>query len=204
MMKILVTGFDPFGGESVNPSWMAVEKLTDTVPGADIIKRSLPVVWFKALDLLESYIEELKPDVVVMCGQAGGADSMRIERVGINLCEARIADNDGVKLVGDPILKDGPTAYFSTFPYRAMFAAVEEAGIAVKHSFSAGAYLCNHVLYGALHLAETKYPGMKAGFIHVPFLPEQTEGKPEGTPSMPLETIAKAIQIMVETIAKEG
>lgn len=203
-MKILVTGFDPFGGESVNPSWMAVEKLTDTVPGAEIVKKSLPVVWFKALDLLESYIEELKPDVVVMCGQAGGADSMRIERVGINLCEARIADNDGVKLVGDPILKDGPTAYFSTFPYRAMFAAVEEAGIAVRHSFSAGAYLCNHVLYGALHLAETKYPGMKAGFIHVPFLPEQTEGKPEGTPSMPLETIARAIQIMVETIAREA
>ena len=203
-MKILVTGFDPFGGETVNPSWMAVEKLTDTVPGAEIIKRSLPVVWFKALDLLESYIEERKPDVVVMCGQAGGADSMRIERVGINLCEARIADNEGLHLVGDPILKDGPNAYFSTFPYRAMFAAVEEAGIAVKHSFSAGAYLCNHVLYGALHLAETKYHDMKAGFIHVPFLPEQVVDKPANTPSMPLETIAQAIQIMIETIAKEG
>jgi len=203
-MKILVTGFDPFGGEAVNPSWMAVEQLPDAAAGAEIVKKSLPVVWFKALEILEGYIEEIKPDVVVMCGQAGGADSMRIERVGINLCEARIADNAGVLLVGDPILKDGPAAYFSTFPFRAMFAAVEAEGIAVKHSFSAGAYLCNHVLYGALHIAETKYPNMKAGFIHVPFLPEQVVDKPEGTPSMPLETIAKAIRIMIETIAKEA
>ena len=203
-MKILVTGFDPFGGEAVNPSWMAVEQLPDAVAGAEIVKKSLPVVWFKALEILEGYIEEIKPDVVVMCGQAGGADSMRIERVGINLCEARIADNAGVLLVGDPILKDGPAAYFSTFPFRAMFAAVDAEGIAVKHSFSAGAYLCNHVLYGALHMAETKYPNMKAGFIHVPFLPEQVVDKPEGTPSMPLETIAKAIRIMIETIAKEA
>ena len=203
-MKILVTGFDPFGGEAVNPSWMAVEQLPDAAAGAEIVKKSLPVVWFKALEILEGYIEEIKPDVVVMCGQAGGADSLRIERVGINLCEARIADNAGVLLVGDPILKDGPAAYFSTFPFRAMFAAVEAEGIAVKHSFSAGAYLCNHVLYGALHIAETKYPNMKAGFIHVPFLPEQVVDKPEGTPSMPLETIAKAIRIMIETIAKEA
>jgi len=203
-MKILVTGFDPFGGEAVNPSWMAVEQLPDAAAGAEIVKKSLPVVWFKALEILEGYIEEIKPDVVVMCGQAGGADSMRIERVGINLCEARIADNAGVLLVGDPILKDGPAAYFSTFPFRAMFAAVEAEGIAVKHSFSAGAYLCNHILYGALHMAETKYPNMKAGFIHVPFLPEQVVDKPEGTPSMPLETIAKAIRIMIETIAKEA
>lgn len=203
-MKILVTGFEPFGGESVNPSWMAVERLPDTLNGAEIVKRRLPVVYFRALDILEKEIETLRPDVVVMTGQAGGSDAMRIERVGINLCEAKLPDNDGVQLMGAPIVPEGPNAYFSTFPYREMLAAVEEAGIPVRHSFSAGAYLCNHVLYGALHLAETKFPGLRAGFIHVPFLPEQTEGKPAGTPSLPLEDIARALRLMVEAIVRQG
>ena len=126
-MKILVTGFEPFGGESVNPSWMAVERLPDTLDGAEIVKRRLPVVYFRALDILEKEIETLRPDVVVMTGQAGGSDAMRIERVGINLCEAKLPDNDGVQLMGAPIVPGGPNAYFSTFPYREMLAAVEEA-----------------------------------------------------------------------------
>lgn len=200
-MKILVTGFEPFGGEAVNPSWMAVSRLPDAVGETEIIKKQLPVVYFKALEVLEGYIKEYSPDVVLMSGQAGGSDAIRIERVGINLCEASIPDNAGVHLVGQPVDKDGPAAYFSTFPFREMLAAVKEAGIAVKFSYSAGAYLCNHVLYGALQMAENKYHGMKAGFIHVPYLPQQTEGKPQGTYSMPLEDIAAAMELFVRVIA---
>ena len=203
-MKILVTGFEPFGGEAVNPSWLAVSQIPDQVKGAEVIKKQLPVEWFRALDILEGYIKEYKPDVVMLAGQAGGADAMRIERVGVNLCEASIPDNAGRSLMGEPIYYGAPAAYFSTFPYRAMYDAVKASGIPVRHSFSAGAYLCNHVLYGALHMAALRYPGMKAGFIHVPFLPEQVVGKKEGTPSMPLEDIAKAMCIFTEVIASEG
>lgn len=201
-MRILVTGFDPFGGETVNPSWLAVSQLGDEIGGATVIKRSLPVVYFKALEVLEGYIKELEPDVVLLTGQAGGADAMRIERVGVNICEAELPDNEGVKLIGEPIYKDGPVAYFSTFPYREMLAAVKATEIPVKFTYSAGAYLCNHVLYGALHMAETKYHGMRAGFIHVPYMPEQLAGKPEGTPSLPLSDIARALELFVEAIAK--
>ena len=203
-MKILVTGFEPFGGEAVNPSWRAVSQIPDQVKGAEVIKKQLPVEWFRALDILEGYIKEYRPDVVMLAGQAGGADAMRIERVGINLCEASIPDNAGRSLMGEPIYYGAPAAYFSTFPYRVMYDAVKASGIPVRHSFSAGAYLCNHVLYGALHMAALRYPGMKAGFIHVPFLPEQVVGKKEGTPSMPLEDIAKAMCIFTEVIASEG
>ena len=168
IMKILVTGFEPFGGEAVNPSWLAVSQIPDEVKGAEVIKKQLPVEWFRALEILEGYIKEYRPDVVMLAGQAGGADAMRIERVGVNLCEASIPDNAGRSLMGDPIYYGAPAAYFSTFPYRAMYDAVKAAGIPVRHSFSAGAYLCNHVLYGALHMAALRYPGIKAGFIHVP------------------------------------
>ncbi|MEA4921373.1 MAG: pyroglutamyl-peptidase I [Clostridiaceae bacterium] len=202
-MKILVTGFEPFGGESVNPSWMAVDTLPEQLNGAEIIKKRLPVVYYKALEILEGYINEYRPDVVLMSGQAGNSDSIRIERAGVNICEASIPDNDGVLLTGEPVVDGGPAAYFSTFPYRAMLSAVKETGIAVKFSYSAGAYLCNHILYGALHMAETKYPGMKAGFIHVPYLPEQVKDKEGSVPSMPLEDIAKAMHIFAEVIASE-
>ncbi len=201
-MKTLVTGFEPFGGESVNPSWLAVSRLPDEVPGAQLVKEQLPVVYFKALDILAALVEREKPDVVLMCGQAGGADAMRIERVGVNLCEARIPDNDGLLLQGDPIDPAGPAAYFSTFPYKAMLAAAEQTGVPTRYSYSAGTYLCNHVLYGCLHLAAQKYPQMRAGFIHVPFLPEQVIDKKPGTPSMPLEDIAKVLLACVEAIAQ--
>ena len=201
-MKILVTGFEPFGGESVNPSWLAVSRLPEEVPGAQIVKKQLPVVWFKAVDILKDYIEAEKPDVVMMCGQAGGSDAMRIERVGINLCEASIPDNEMVQLFGVPIDPEGPAAYFSTFPYGPMLEAAQATGVPTKFSYSAGAYLCNHVLYGCLRLAEQQYPALRAGFIHVPFLPEQVTDKKPGTPSMPLDDIARVLLAFVETIAK--
>lgn len=203
-MKILVTGFEPFGGESVNPSWLAVDTLPEQINGAEIIKKRLPVVYYKALEILEGYIKEYRPDVVLMSGQAGSSDAIRIERVGVNICEASIPDNEGLLLTGDPVVEGGPAAYFSTFPYRAMLSAVKETGIAVKFSYSAGAYLCNHILYGALHLADTKYHGMKAGFIHVPYLPEQVRDKEGGVPSMPLKDIAKAMRVFAGVIANEG
>lgn len=200
-MRILATGFEPFGGEEVNPSWMAVSRLSEDVKGAEIIKKQLPVVYFRALEVLEGYIKEYRPDVVLLTGQAGGSDAVRIERVGINLCEGRIPDNAGIKLVGEPIDPEGPAAYFSTFPFRAMLARAEETGVPVRFSYSAGTYLCNHVLYGALRMAELRYPGMRAGFIHVPYLPGQVTDKPEGTPSMELDDIVRAIDACVAAMA---
>ncbi len=198
-MKILVTGFEPFGGSDVNPSWMSVETLPDSIGEAQIIKKQLPVVYFRALEVLEGYIKEYQPDYILMAGQTIGCNWLRIERVGINLCEGSIADNAGVTLADTPIVEGGPNAYFSTFPYREMLAEVTAAGIPARFSFSAGTYLCNHVLYGALHMAKERYPNIKAGFIHVPSLPEQVK---EGELCMDIETIRAGMKIFAETLCK--
>ena len=199
-MKILATGFEPFAGGDVNPSWMAVSRLPDDIGGHTVIKAQLPVVYFKALDVLEGLIKEHKPDMLLMSGLAGNSDAVRIERVGINLCEAPIPDNDGVTLNGEPIAKDGPCAYFSTFPYEKMLKAVKDEGIPVRYSYSAGAYLCNHILYGGLRLAKESYPFIKsAGFIHVPPVPEQVKDKPHSF-SLPIEQTARAMEIFAEVM----
>ena len=197
-MNILLTGFEPFGGETINPSWEAVRR-GKQVPGATFKRLRLPVEWDEGQELLTQAIRDLRPDCVLMCGQAGGRAGISIERVAVNLMEAGAPDNAGVAHAGDPIEPEGPGGYLATYPYRAMLAALKDADIPAAYSFTAGAYLCNCVMYRALHLAATEFPGMRAGFIHLPFLPEQTQDKP----SLPLETMVRAIELCLRAIAED-
>jgi len=198
--KILVTGFAPFGGQRINPSWVCVSMLPESMGGCDIIQAELPVVWYEAVNALYALIEAHRPDAVLCVGQAGGASKLNIERVGVNLCNG--TDNDGTSLTDAPIFAGAPAAYFATLPYAAMHAAVEQTGIGVQYSFSAGTYLCNHVLYSALHRAAVKAAGMKAGFLHVPMLPEQVIDT--GGYSMPLERMSKGVELCVQELCKDA
>ena len=196
--SVLVTGFAPFGGQRINPSWVCVDMLPDSLMGVKIIKRELPVVWYEAINMLYELIDEYSPRGIICVGQAGGYPDIIVERVGINLCNG--ADNDGVTLKDAPIFPGAPSAYFSTLPYDDILADLQGAKIPSRFSFSAGTYLCNHVLYGVLHRAAVKKPGMRGGFVHVPFLPQQvidTGGK-----SMPLEVMSKGVELCVEGLCK--
>ena len=195
MKKLLITGFDPFGGESVNPAWEAVKRLPDTVGGYSLTKLMIPTVYGKAADDVISAAEGLSPDVILCIGQAGGRDAVTPELVGINLREARIADNEGNQPAATPIVEGGDKAYFSTLPVREIVAAIRERGIASRLSYSAGAFVCNDVLYTLLHKFDRS--NVRVGFIHVPFLPEQAK---DGVPSMPLETVIEAIKTAIEVI----
>ncbi len=199
-MKILLTGFDPFGGEKINPALEAV-KLVKAPEGVELVKLEIPTRFGVSIDTLSRAVREIKPDAVLCIGQAGGRNAMTPERVAINVNDARIADNGGFRPCDEPIVADGPAAYFSRLPIKAMTAAMEAQGIPAKVSDSAGTFVCNHLMYGLLHLIANEFPGMAGGFMHVPFIPEQTQDKPEGTPSMPLETIARGIEISLQTIA---
>ena len=200
-MKILVTGFDPFGGEKVNPAYEAVKLLPDEIAGAQIIKLEIPTVFSRSGPAVDAAIQVHHPDVVLNVGQAGGRACVTIERVAINLAEARIPDNAGEQPVDQPLQPDGPAAYFATVPVKAMVRNVREHGLPCQLSYSAGTYVCNCVMYQVLHLAAVKYPGIRAGFIHVPYADEQVVGKAAGTPSSSLETIAKALAYAIEAIA---
>lgn len=199
-MKVLVTGFDPFGGESMNPSWESVKLLPDTIDGNVIEKRLMPCVFVKAGEVLDKAIEELKPDFVLCIGQAGGRANLTVEKIGINLMDGRISDNDGYKPVDVPIREDGETAYFSNLPVKAMVNAIRENKVAASVSYSAGTYVCNYLLYTTMYLINKKYPNIKGGFIHIPFAPEQVTDKTPQTPSMSMETIAKGIESAVRCI----
>ena len=170
MKRILMTGFEPFGGQKINPSWQAVQGVT-APNGVELLKRELPVRWYDTSSAVKALIEELRPDAILLTGQAGGAERIRVERVGLNLRDAGAADNAGVVVRDTPVFEGAPTAYFSTFAYKDILSALTGAGLPAAYSFSAGAYLCNEALYTALHLL----PEAKCGFIHLPFLPEQSE-----------------------------
>lgn len=200
-MKILVTGFDPFGGETVNPAYEAVKLLPDTIAGAEIIKLEIPTVFSKSGPAVEAGIQAHDPDVVLNVGQAGGRACVTIERVGINLAEARIPDNAGEQPVDEPLQPDGPAAYFTTLPIKAMVQNVRDHGLPCHISYTAGTYVCNCVMYNVLHMAATKYPKIRAGFIHVPFASEQVVDKAVTMASASLESIAKALEYAIEAIA---
>ena len=195
MKKLLITGFDPFGDGTVNPSWEAVKLLPDEIGGFQITKLQIPTKFSVAARTVLSAARTLQPDVILSVGQAGGRDSVTPEVIAINLREASIADNAGVLAQNEPVVAGAPAAYFSTVPVRQMAAAVRQAGIACKLSYSAGAFVCNDTLYTLLH----HYAGtdVQVGFIHVPFLPEQAGN---GVPSMPLETITEALKIAIEAM----
>ena len=200
-MKILVTGFDPFGGESINPAIESVKKLPDEINGAEIIKLEIPTVIGKSVDKIREKIEEVNPDVVLSIGQAGGRPDITVERVGINCDDCRIKDNEGNQPIDEKVAEDGPAAYFSTLPIKAMVEYIKEGKIPASVSNTAGTFICNHVLYGVAHIQATKYPNMRTGFIHIPFLPEQATDK-KNMPSMALDTIVKGLELAIKAIVE--
>lgn len=196
MQKVLITGFEPFGGERLNPSWEVVKQLNDMeLVGARIVARQLPCVFGAALDVLNAAIDEVQPVMVLAIGQAGGRTDITIERVAINVDDARIPDNQGQQPVDEPIVAGGPAAYFSTLPIKAMVSSMREAGIPASVSQTAGTYVCNHVMYGLLHRLSGQRE-VKGGFIHIPYLPEQAAAHP-GAPSMAASTVLFALELAV-------
>ena len=199
-MKILVTGFDPFGGDKVNPAYEAVKLLPGTIAGAEVIKIEIPTVYGKSGEAVEEGIKKYKPDVVLCIGQAGGRSTITVERVAINLAEARIKDNEGNQPIDKPLEKDGENAYFATIPVKAMVNNIRKHGIPANISYTAGTFVCNSVMYDLLYMINKKYPEIKGGFIHVPFAPEQVVDRPDGTASLPVEITAKALEYAIEAI----
>ncbi|MCB2287548.1 pyroglutamyl-peptidase I [Clostridium algidicarnis] len=198
-MKILVTGFDPFGGESINPALEAVKKISDNIDGVEIIKVEVPTVFKKSIDTLDKAIEAHNPDVVLCVGQAGGRFDITPEKVAINLDDARIKDNEGNNPIDEPIFKDGETAYFSSLPVKAIVKNIKENNIPSSVSYSAGTFVCNHIMYGLLYLIDKKYKNVKGGFIHIPFIPSQVLEK-KNMPSMALEDITKGLEFALKAI----
>lgn len=200
-MKILVTGFDPFGGEAVNPAIETVKRLPDTIAGAEIIKLEIPTVCHKSLRVIGEAVAAYDPDVVLSIGQAGGRADITVERVGINVDDCRIPDNEGNQIIDEPIYAGGPAAYFVTVPIKAMVRRIQERKIPASVSNSAGTFVCNHVTYGVCHLLATKFPGKRSGFIHIPFLPEQVIDK-KNMPSMSQEMMVEAIEAAICAIVE--
>lgn len=201
-MKILITGFDPFGGESVNPAFEAVKLLPDEIAGAQIIKLEVPTVFGKAGDTMEKGIVEHNPDVVLCIGQAGGRSGITPEKVAINYQDGRIADNAGYQPIDVKIKEDGETAYFTQLPVKAMVEKIRSRGIPAFVSYTAGTYVCNDLMYTLLYLIDKKYPSVRGGFIHVPFAMEQVVNKPQGTASMELTKIAEGLKCAIEAIVE--
>jgi len=198
-MKILVTGFDPFGGEKINPAYEAVRRLDSGIAGAEIITMELPTVFHNSSEVLREKIEKTDPDVILCVGQAGGRYSVTPERVAINIDDARIPDNKSNQPIDEPIQPDGPAAYFSTLPVKAMVEKMRQAGVPASVSNSAGTFVCNHIMYQLLHIIEKDFPEKTGGFVHVPFIPEQVVDKPN-LPSMHLEDIIRALTVGIEAI----
>ncbi|HJU17739.1 MAG TPA: pyroglutamyl-peptidase I [Stellaceae bacterium] len=202
-MKILVTGFEPFAGESVNPAQQAAEQFAAPVDGFTVATRILPVAFDRALAVLEAALVETAPAIVLCLGEAGGRAELSLERVAINLDDARIPDNDGRQPVDRPIAAAGPAAYFTTLPVKAALAALREAGLPAALSHSAGTFVCNHVFYGLLHLAATRRLPLLGGFLHLPYLPEQAARHP-GLPSMALPDIVRGVAVVLRTAARHA
>ena len=199
-MKILVTGFDPFGGETVNPALLAVKQLPPVIADAEIITAEVPTVFGEAGARVAAIIAEQQPDAVVCVGQAGGSECLTSERVAINLIDAVIADNAGQQPVDEPVVADGPAAYFATLPVKAMVTAANAEGVPASLSYSAGSYVCNYLMYSVLHYLATGEGGfVRAGFVHVPFVPEQLPADSD-KPSLPLPDIVRGLTAMLAAV----
>ena len=196
-MKVLITGFDPFGGEKINPAWEAVKGIKDTIEGAKIIKLEIPTVFNKSIEKVKEAMELEKPDIVLCIGQAGGRYDMTVERVAINVDDARIEDNEGNQPIDIPVFEDGENAYFSNLPIKAMVEEIKSQGIPSSISNSAGTFVCNHIMYGVLYHINKTYKNMRGGFIHVPFINEQVLDK-KNQPYMPVEHITKALEAAIK------
>lgn len=193
---VLLTGFEPFNMETINPAWEAVRALDGwTGEGYAIEVRQLPCVFGAALDTIKDAIAELAPDVVIAVGQAGGRVDLSVERVAINIDDAPIPDNARRQLVDEPIVPGGPAAYFSTLPIKAIVRGLRDAGLPASVSQTAGTFVCNHVFYGLMH--HTAGTNIRAGFIHIPYLPQQAAAHP-GAASMALPELVRGLKVAVE------
>ena len=198
--RILLTGFDPFGGESINPSWEAVRALHGRrVGGHQIVARQLPTEFADSLRVLKAAMRELKPAIMLGVGQAGGRAQLSLERVAINLQDARIPDNTGAQPIDEPVIIGAPAAYFSTLPLKTMLAALQDAGLPAALSHSAGTYVCNHIAYAMLHFA-AKTRSVRAGFIHIPYLPVQAAQRRDAA-SMAQADVQRALLIALRVAA---
>jgi pyroglutamyl-peptidase len=192
-MSVLVTGFDPFGGSPTNPSWHAVHALHGReIAGHRIVGAEIPTVFGASLQRLEALLHEHRPQLVLCTGQAGGRTALSLERVAINVNDARIPDNAGAQPIDLPVIAGGPVAYFSTLPIKAMLQALVAAGVRAEVSQTAGTFVCNHTFYGLMHLlARPQWQGVRGGLVHVPWLPEQ------GQPSMRLDEIVRGLEVAI-------
>ena len=202
-MKIILTGFAPFGGETVNSSYQAVKLLPDNIDGCQLIKLELPVSFDLCASLMEWMISMHHPDAVVCLGQAGGRTAITPEYVAINLKHSVMPDNSGIAYIDQPILPDAPNAYFTMLPVRKMVENLQEAGIPGFISYSCGTFVCNCMMYHLLHQINTKSLGIKGGFIHVPYSTEQVKCKCIAPFSMEIEEIARGIEICLRTLIQE-
>ena len=203
-MRILVTGFEPvFTKYTINPSWEAVKLLPDTICGAEIVKAELPCRYGSIQQVMTDALDRYKPDAMLSVGHSGRVNGLEVEWIGVNRDDCSLADNDGILRKWTPICEDGSDGYFTDLPVESMIAAIQGAGIPAYASYTAGQYLCNHTFYYGRYLANTRYPGLKSGFIHVPLCPQQVLECPSGGQTMEIETMAKgleaAIGAMVDT-----
>lgn len=196
MPTVLLTGFAPFGGERSNPSWDAVRTLEgDVVAGHRVAVRCLPVEFGASIAALREAIDELAPSLVLCVGQAGGRAQISLERVAINVDDARIPDNAGQQPVDEAIATAGPAAYFTRLPIKAMLVALRNAGIPAEISQTAGTFVCNHVFYGLMH-ALRNVPAVRGGFVHIPYSPAQAALHP-GAPSLPPSVVSEGLRLAV-------
>lgn len=197
MKNVLLTGFEPFGGEAINPSEEIAREINDaTIARHRVVGALLPCVFGASIKELKRQIKIHEPEIVICLGQAGGRAEITPERVAINLDDARIADNAGQQPIDKPVAKDGPAAYFSTLPIKAIVHELRKRDIPALVSQTAGTFVCNHVFYGLMHELALHREGVRGGFIHVPYLPEQATA---GQPSVPFEMMTHAVRIAIET-----
>ena len=198
-MKLLITGFDPFGGEKTNPAIEAVKRLPAAIAGATVVPLEIPTVFGTCAEVVRQAIITERPDVVLSVGQAGGRSALTPERIAINLDDGRIPDNAGFQPIDQPIQPNGPAAYFTQLPVKAMARAIRQAGLPSHVSTTAGTYVCNHIMYQVQHLRATEFPQLQAGFIHIPFLPEQVVQR-SGVPSLSLTDDVRGLTAAIRAI----
>ncbi|MCP8970474.1 pyroglutamyl-peptidase I [Ectobacillus ponti] len=202
MKTVLVTGFDPFGGDIVNPALEAVKQLEGYASDSFRVEvRELPTVFGRSIEKLRGYMEELQPDLILCVGQAGGRTDMTVERVAINVNDARIPDNASQQPIDTEVVPGGPVAYWSTLPVKALVKEMTEQGIPASVSHTAGTFVCNHIFYGLMHQLAVTGSASRGGFIHIPYLPEQA-ARQAGQPSMALETIVKGLRISIDAAVR--
>ena len=202
-MKVLVAAFDPFGGQTINAAAEAARLLPERVLNADLVRVEIPTVFAKSLQVLYAAMDREQPEIILGVGQAGGRSGISVERVAINVDDARIEDNEGNQPKDEPIVRNGPVAYFSGLPMKEIVAEITAHGLPAHVSNTAGTFVCNHLMYGLLHRIETQNLNMQGGFVHVPYTHKQALDK-AGTPSMALGDIAKGLELAIQVAVRHA